>query len=123
MSATVYASTATLATTPDTKEWAGAAPRSLFGDLVICVFLLAQCFDGVLTYVGVVSYGVSIEANPLIAALMAHVGHGTALLATKSIAGLLGIGLHIRGVHSAVAVLALFYVAAAVLPWIAVLFG
>ena len=123
MSAALYADTATVSGTTETRIWHAAARRSLFGDLVICVFLLAQCFDGVFTYVGVVSYGVSIEANPLIAALMAQVGHGMALVAAKSVAGLLGIALHIRGVHAAVAILALFYLAAAVLPWIAVLFG
>ena len=95
----------------------------MFGDLMLCVFLLAQCFDGVFTYVGVVSYGVSIEGNPLIAGLMAHVGHGMALLAAKSMAGLLGIALHMRGIHKAVAALALFYLAVAVLPWMAILFG
>lgn len=90
---------------------------------MLCLFLLAQCFDGVFTYVGVVSYGVSIEGNPLIAGLMAHLGHGMALLAAKSVAGLLGIGLHLRGIHLAVGALALFYLAAAVLPWVAILFG
>lgn len=104
------------------KLWNTAA-RSVFGDLMLCLFLLAQCLDGVFTYVGVVSYGVTIEANPLIAGLMAHLGHGMALLAAKSIAGLLGIALHLRGIHAAVAALALFYLGVAVFPWIAILFG
>jgi uncharacterized membrane protein len=95
----------------------------LFGDLVLLVFLLAQCFDGVFTYVGVVSYGANIEANPLIAAMMAHLGHGVALVGAKSVAGLLGCALHFRQVHSAVAALALFYLAVAVVPWIAILFS
>lgn len=100
-----------------------AARRSIFGDLMLCLFLLAQCFDGVFTYVGVVSYGVSIEGNPLIAGLMAHLGHGMALFAAKSVAGLLGIALHIRGIHVAVAALAVFYLAVAVFPWLTILFG
>src|ERR1041385_8376336 len=123
MTATAYATTATLPGTTVPKMWSSAASRSLFGDVVLLVFLLAQCLDGVFTYVGVVSYGVAIEANPLIAALMAHVGHGMALVAAKSLAGLLGIGLHVRRVHSAVAILAAFYVAIAVVPWISILFG
>ena len=45
---------------------------SLFGDVIVIVFLLAQCFDGVFTYVGVISFGMGIEANPLIATLMQH---------------------------------------------------
>jgi len=123
MSATAYATTASLGGTPVSKMWSLAAPRSVFGDVMLFVFLLAQCFDGVFTYVGVVSFGVAIEANPLIAALMVYMGHGMALVGAKAVAGLLGIALHIRGVHSAVAVLAVFYLAVAVLPWITILFG
>lgn len=83
---------------------------------------MAQCLDGVLTYVGVVTYGTTIEANPIIATLMAHFGHGVALMAAKIVAGLLGICLHVRQVHVAVAVLAVFYVTVAVIPWMAILF-
>jgi hypothetical protein len=94
----------------------------VFGDVVLLVFLMAQCLDGVLTYVGVVTYGTSVEANPLIATMMAHLGHGVALMGAKSVAALLGICLHLRQVHVAVAVLAVFYVAVAVIPWMAILF-
>ncbi len=105
------------------KLWNFSIRRSLFGDVVLLVFLLAQCLDGVFTYVGVQTYGIGIEANPLIAAMMAHVGHGPALMGAKSVAGLLGIGLHLRQVHGAVAALALFYLAVAVVPWMAILFA
>jgi uncharacterized membrane protein len=104
------------------KVWKAPIERSRFGDVVLVIFLLAQCFDGVLTYVGVVTYGVSIEANPLITTLMAHLGHGTALMTAKVTAGLLGIALHLRNVHGAVAALACFYVTVAILPWMAILF-
>jgi hypothetical protein len=100
-----------------------ATRRSIFGDAALLLFLLAQCFDGVFTYVGVVSFGSGIEANPLIAAMMAHFGHGVALVGAKALAGLLGCALHIRHVHSAVATLALFYLAVAVVPWMAILFS
>ena|SRR5581483_163819 len=93
-----------------------------FGDVVVIAFLVAQCLDGIFTYVGVTTIGNGIEANPLISALMLRLGHGLALLVAKTIAGGLGIALHLRGVHIAVAVLVLFYVATAVLPWIAILF-
>ena len=96
--------------------------RSIFGDVVLLVFLLAQCLDGVLTYVGVVTYGTAIEANPLIAAMKAHLGHGMALMGAKSVAAFLGICLHLRQVHLVVALLAVFYVAVAVIPWLAILF-
>lgn len=97
--------------------------RSLFGDAALLLFLLAQCFDGVFTYVGVVSFGAGIEANPLIAAMMAHLGHGLALVGAKAVAGLLGCALHMRQIHSAVAALALFYLAVAVVPWMTILFS
>ena len=99
-----------------------AVRDSRFGDVVIVLFLLAQAFDGILTYIGVVTFGVGIEANPVISALMLQFGEGTALLGTKIAAALLGIGLHLRQVHAAVALLAAFYVALAVLPWTALLF-
>jgi len=47
-----------------------SAGRSRFGDVVIVLFLLAQAADGVMTYVGVSTFGVSLEANPLLASLI-----------------------------------------------------
>lgn len=103
-------------------RWDYATGNSRFGDVVIVLFLLAQAFDGILTYVGVTTFGVGIEANPMISALMLRFGEGTALLGTKITAAVLGIGLHLWQVHGAVALLSLFYVALAVLPWTALLF-
>ena len=99
-----------------------ARRRSIYGDVVLVLFLLTQCFDGVFTYVGVASFGMGIEANPLLAALMASFGHGTALLGAKSVAAILGICLHLREVHGAVALLTGFYGAVAIAPWTAILF-
>ncbi len=96
--------------------------RSWFGDVALVVFLLAQCFDGALTYVGVITYGTGIEANPLIASLMAQFGHAPALMSAKIVAALLGIALHLRQIHLAVALLAAFYLVAAIVPWTAMLF-
>jgi hypothetical protein len=93
-----------------------------FGDLVIITFLLAQCLDGIFTYLGVLTHGISIEANPLIASLMAVFGFGPALAAAKVVAGALGICLHLRQIHSAVAFLSLFYLAVAIVPWSVILF-
>jgi hypothetical protein len=103
------------------KVWNGSPTRSRFGDVVLVLFLLAQCFDGVFTYVGVRTFGIEAEANPLIAAMMLEFGAGAALIGAKSVAGILGIALHIRRVHGAVAGLTLFYVAIAVAPWTAIL--
>jgi hypothetical protein len=123
MAAPGYADANTLYGTAVPKVGNPLGQRSVFGDAVLLIFLLAQCLDGVFTYVGVVSFGLGVEANPLIAAMMAHVGHGPALVGAKSLAGLLGIALHVCRMHGAVAALSVFYLAVAVLPWITILFS
>ena len=62
------------------------SPRSLFGEAVLLVFLIAQVCDGVFTYVGVRTFGASIEANPIVAWYIAGLGVGTALIAVKGLA-------------------------------------
>jgi hypothetical protein len=94
-----------------------------FGNFVLVAFLLAQAFDGVFTYVGVRVYGTPIEGNPLLGWMMTAMGQGLALAAAKSVAGAFGIALHLTAVHRIVAALALFYVAVAIVPWLAILFG
>jgi uncharacterized membrane protein len=96
--------------------------QSTFGDVALVLFLVAQALDGVLTYVGVTVYGVRMEGNPLIGWLMMTIGRGPALATAKLTAGFFGVALHLSAVHKAVAVLAVFYLAAAVLPWVAILF-
>ena len=102
------------------RQW--EQPKSRFGDLVVVGFLLMQCLDAVFTYVGVAQWGPSIEANPLIGWLMSLIGQGAALATAKVAAGFFGIALHLSSVHRAVAVLAVFYLAVAVFPWLAILF-
>jgi uncharacterized membrane protein len=94
-----------------------------FGNLVVVAFLLAQACDGVLTYVGVSTYGIQMEGNPLLGWLMTAMGQGLALAATKVTAGAFGIALHLVAVHRVVAVLAVLYVIVAIVPWITILFG
>jgi uncharacterized membrane protein len=100
----------------------GSTGRDIFGDIALLVFLMAQASDGVLTYIGVSTYGLHVEANPIIGWLMSLIGEGAALATAKVAAGFFGIALHLSAVHRAVAVLAAFYLAVAVLPWIAILF-
>ena len=100
----------------------GGTRRNMFGDIALLVFLVAQASDGVLTYIGVSSYGLHAEANPLIGWLMSSIGEVAALATAKAAAGVFGIALHLSAVHKAVALLAAFYVAVAVLPWVAILF-
>jgi uncharacterized membrane protein len=100
----------------------GATRRDLFGDLALIAFLLAQASDGVLTYVGVSTYGLRMEGNPIIGWLMAAIGQGAALTTVKVTAGMFGIALHLSAVHKAVALLAFFYLAVAIVPWVTILF-
>ena len=99
-----------------------AQASSLFGDVALVLFLLAQAGDGVLTYVGVSTYGTAIEGNPIIVWLMHQMGEGWALTTAKMTAAFFGIALHLSAVHKAVALLAAFYVAVAIVPWMAILF-
>ena len=39
-------------------------PHGTFGDLAVLVFVIVQCLDGALTYLGVHTWGMGIEANP-----------------------------------------------------------
>jgi len=93
-----------------------------FGNLVVIAFLIAQACDGVFTYVGISVYGAHMEANPVLGWMMQTMGQGMALAAAKSVAGAFGIALHLSSVHRVVAALALFYIAVAVVPWMAILF-
>ena len=101
---------------------AGGTGRNVFGDAALFLFLLAQALDGALTYVGVSTYGMHMEGNPLIGWLMAAMGHGPALATAKVTAGGFGIALHLSQVHKAVAFLAIFYVIVAIFPWLTILY-
>jgi hypothetical protein len=95
--------------------------RNAFGDVALLAFLLMQVLDGVLTYIGVSTYGLHMEGNPVIAWLMTAMGEGPALAAAKLTAGFFGVVLHASAVHTAVALLAGFYLIVAVVPWVAIL--
>ena len=96
--------------------------RHLFGNVALVLFLLTQVFDGALTYVGVTVYGTHMEANPVVGWLMGTFGHGPGLVTAKLTAGCFGIVLHLSAVHHIVALLTAFYVAVAIVPWVAILF-
>jgi hypothetical protein len=121
MNTTSCARSRTAATLP--LLWRSPEERSRFGDVAIVVFLLAQYLDGIFTYIGVMRFGVGIEANPLISTLMLWLGSGSGIVAAKAAAGVLGMALHLGRVHRAVAALATLYIAAAILPWTFILFG
>jgi hypothetical protein len=92
-------------------------PNSLFGDIAVVGFLLVQVLDGMFTYLGVTLWGLHIEANPLISSAVEYAGLGRAVVGAKMAAILFGILLHVRRVHSLVALLTAFYLVVAILPW------
>lgn len=91
------------------------------GEMVILAFFCVQALDAAFTYWGVMAFGRSIEANPLIAGLMSVMGEGPALASAKVAAACFGIILHLTQVHRIVAALTLFYLCAAIGPWMWVL--
>ena len=95
--------------------------ESLFGNLVVIAFLAVQACDGVLTYIGLATFGPHMEGNPLLASVMVAFGIGPGLTGAKVVAGVFGILLHLSGVHRLIAILTAVYVALAVLPWTAML--
>jgi uncharacterized membrane protein len=96
------------------QPWEGVSvPR-----LTLALFLLAQVLDGIFTYVAVSALGTHVEANSLLATWMHLVGPATALIGAKMAASLCGLLLYSRGVHRGLMVLTLFYVFAAIGPWL-----
>jgi hypothetical protein len=102
------------------KQW--AQPKSRFGDLVVVAFLLTQCLDGIFTYLGVAIWGQAIEANPLVSSAMATAGVLGGLGAAKAVSIGFGMLLHLRRVHTLVALLTAIYFALAILPWTTLFF-
>jgi hypothetical protein len=102
------------------KPW--VARDSRFGDAAVVAFLLVQALDGVLTYLGIVTYGRGVEGNPLVASMIHTFGDAGGLMTAKMTAAGLGAALHVRRVHGLIAALTGLYLAAAILPWTALLF-
>ncbi len=88
--------------------------------LVLLVFLVAQLFDGLLTYTAVAVLGVVEEGNVLLAAAMQLAGAGPALFGAKTIAALCGVLLYARGLDGVLGLLTGLYMLAAIAPWLVV---
>jgi hypothetical protein len=93
----------------------------VFGDAVVVAFLIVQALDGVFTYLGVGHWGMKIEANPIVASAMASVGPTLGLFGMKLIAVGFGMLLHLRRVHTLVALLTGLCFVVAIVPWAALL--
>jgi hypothetical protein len=106
---------------PACRSWATPASRHLsLPRLVILLFLVAQGWDGVFTYMAVHAYGITAEGNAIIATWMHLIGPVPALVGAKTLACLCGVLLYVRGVHHALAGLTVLYAVSAVGPWIAI---
>lgn len=81
-------------------------------------FVLVQALDGVMTFVGIQTFGTRIEANPLVAWYVHALGPALALFAAKLFAVGCGIALYLTARHRTLAALALTYLLGAVGPWI-----
>jgi hypothetical protein len=88
--------------------------------LVLLLFLVAQAWDGVFTYMAVHAYGHAAEGNILIATWMGLIGPAPAILGAKTVAGACGVLLYLRGVHRTLAFLTGLYAIGAVGPWLMV---
>jgi hypothetical protein len=89
--------------------------------MVWLAFALTQAADGVLSYVGIATFGSHVEANPLLAWCFTAAGIAGTIAFAKLFAVACGAVLHLRAMHRSVAALTALYVAAAVAPWIVVL--
>jgi hypothetical protein len=114
---TAAASSTSATSASKTGRWSSS--QALFGDVVVLGFLIVQSLDGAFTYLGVCRWGPGIEANPLVSAVVAAAGLGAGLVLFKLAAIGLGILLHLRQVHSVVALLTALYFWAAIVPWAA----
>jgi hypothetical protein len=90
---------------------------SKLGGTLLLLFVITQALDGAMTYVGVRTLGVAIEANPLITWYAAAIGAGNALAAAKLLAIGCGLILYTHARHAALAALTAIHVTCAILPW------
>jgi hypothetical protein len=93
----------------------------LTSQLVLAIFLVAQAYDGLFTYVAVQTYGVMAEGNLLLATWIDLVGAGPAIFGAKLLAASCGVLLYCLGVRRALLGLTIFYALGAIAPWLIVL--
>jgi hypothetical protein len=89
--------------------------------VILLLFLVAQFFDGVFTYVAVQAHGVQAEGNIVLGTWMGLIGPLPTLIAAKLLAASGGLLLYYYGVHRILAGLTLVYAAAAIGPWLMII--
>jgi hypothetical protein len=90
-------------------------------ELVFLAFVAVQVLDGVMSYIGVNTFGHWIEANPLVGWYASTFGPAVAFTVVKLFAVACGAMLYMLARHRTVAALTLFYLTFAVVPWVHVL--
>jgi len=95
--------------------------RTRRGDVAFGLFAIMQLLDGVFTYIGIVSFGPGIEANPLLAWYVAAFGATTALIGAKLVALGCGAVLYATAMHRTIGALVVVYGVGALAPWIRIL--
>lgn len=86
--------------------------------LVLLLFLTAQFWDGVFTWVAVDVHGLRAEGNAILASWMTMIGPTATLVAAKLGAAAGGVLLYAYGVHGILAGLTLLYAIGAIGPWL-----
>ena len=80
-----------------------------------------QLLDGAFTYIGILSFGPGIEANPLLAWYVATYGAATALIGAKLMALGCGAVLYATAMHRTISALVVVYGVGALAPWVRIL--
>lgn len=101
-----------------TLHMAAAAMR--VSRLVLLLFLVAQMFDGLFTYVAVSAVGTQVEGNVILSTWMNLVGPGLTLVVAKLVAATAGVFVYYRGLHGLLAGLTVLYGVVAIGPWLLV---
>jgi len=86
--------------------------------LLLSLFLVAQVFDGVFTYIVVRAFGPVAEANLLLETWIGLVGPEPAILGAKLLAGACGLFLYGLGLHRVLLGLTVYYGVVAIGPWL-----
>jgi hypothetical protein len=92
----------------------GSATR---GISTLALFAAVQVADGIVTLAGVARFGLGVESNPILSASMTALGAGATLSIAKLAAVAFATVLHVTRSHLILALLTVFYVFAALLPW------
>ena len=99
-----------------------AARPTTVSTALAAILIALQIADGILTYLGVYTFGVSAEGNPLLRYGMHSIGPVATLIVAKGAAILIIVALwrlttQVRWLNGAMAGVSALYLGAAILPW------